>query len=78
MSLTKDVNNSLLKSSISISENYKNNLDASAKRLLPDEVESRISETGVQELPIDSIKGMMMIDEIPVYHTCHPKQSKDQ
>ena len=77
MGLTKDVNNSLLKSSISISENYKNNLDASAKRLSPDEVESRISETGVQELPIDSIKGMM-IEEIPVYRTCHPKESKDQ
>ena len=77
MGLTKDVNNSLLKSSISISENYKNNLDASAKRLSPDEVEPRINEAGVQELPIDSIKGMM-IEEIPVYRTRHPKESKDQ
>lgn len=50
LGLTKDVNNSLLKSSISISENYKNNLDASAKRLSPDEVESRINETGIFDL----------------------------
>ena len=50
LGLTKDVNNSLLKSSISIKENYKNNLDASAKRLSPDEVESRINETGIFEL----------------------------
>ena len=50
LGLTKDVNNSLLKSSISISENYKNNLDASAKRLSPDEVESRVNETGIFDL----------------------------
>jgi hypothetical protein len=50
LGLTKDVNNSLLKSSVSIKENYKNNLDASAKRLSPDEVESRINETGIFEL----------------------------
>lgn len=50
LGLTKDVSNSLLKSSISISENYKNNLDASAKRLSPDEVESRINETGIFDL----------------------------
>lgn len=45
LGLTKDINNSLLMSSISISENYKNNLGASFKRLSPEEVEFRIAQT---------------------------------
>ena len=50
LGLTKDINNSLLKSSISIRKNYKDNPDASAKRLTPIEVESRVKLTGTFDL----------------------------
>lgn len=50
LGLTKDVNNSLLKSSVSIKENYQNNPRASAKRLTSEEVKNRVDETGIFEL----------------------------